>query len=436
MEQEHFPACTGQTTPEACSRKPKLKFSCDACAKSKLKCGRQQPTCQRCSKQGVPCVYSPARRTGKRRARPSLRSSVSQRCPAVSASDVPSLGGQLGLRDLSISAPSSIEEAASLHLSSFWEPRFFVQHAESLRAPDYSHRLAMTAMEDRQLHAWKTYGAESRGSLGLGIGAFPVWNDSTYIESNPNLNLASETASGLDSFALDPPAGSDSGSLADDRKATLNCLTMRDLAESKKSPSPTHTTPNDTPIAVRESCALLAVSILRDVHNPSTPCASASYFPNSRNYDIDYMLQTATEATEKAMTILQCRCSLDSHLTLLLTLISSEILSSYELIAQKIMEYWNPVSTKSNSASNLPTSLPINIGSFKLDAADERKMILQLILIKLGKVRDLQAAFMKKYLSLSGGDGKEQLYLVCMTFLETKLKSVMRVLIENLSRST
>jgi hypothetical protein len=433
MEQEYSCPRTAQGTSEPCSRKLKLKFSCDSCAKSKLKCGKQQPICQRCLMQGVRCVYSPARRTGKRRAPPKSQSSASNGCPAIAAPSVLSPGGQLDLQDLAIAILPPVEEAASLHLSGSWVSRFPTPHSEPFHRPDYSDRLVTTAMEERELVAWKNYSAESRSSIGLGIGAFPVWNECTDIESDQHINFGLRLTPGLGSCSMGPPSGSDPTPL-DDEEATLNYHMVRDSAESKKSPSSSNSISTNTPIAGREGCALFALSILRDLHCPSTSCASASSLPNSTNCDIDHMLQTAKQATEKAMTILRCRCSLDSHLALLLTLISSEILSSYELIARNIMEGWTSASAKSNSSSSPHMSLPINIGSFQLDAADESKMVLQLVLIQLGKVRDLQAAFMKRYLRLSEGERKEQLQLVCITFLETRLKSVMRVLTQNLRK--
>lgn len=293
----------------------------------------------------------------------------------------------------------------------------------------------MAATDDRELASWKSYVAEPRGSLGLGMGAFPVWNGCADTETNQNTSFGSPVTSGSGYFGTDPLPGSRYIPLANDKEATLSYHAVRGSAESKKPSSSSNTISANTPAAERESCALFALSVLRDLHHPSTSCASASSFQNFTNHDIDRMLQTTKQATEKAMTILWCRCSLDLHLALLLTLISSEILSSYELITRKIMEGWASDSGKSNSSLNPRISLPINIGCFQLDAADQSKMVLQLILIQLGKVRDLQAALMKRYMSLPGGERREQLPSACITFLETRLESVMRVLIENLSKS-
>lgn len=40
--------------------------SCDNCAKSKVRCGKEQPWCQRCIRRGQACSYSPSQRTRKR----------------------------------------------------------------------------------------------------------------------------------------------------------------------------------------------------------------------------------------------------------------------------------------------------------------------------------------------------------------------------------
>ncbi|KAH8799859.1 aflatoxin regulatory protein-domain-containing protein [Xylogone sp. PMI_703] len=46
---------------------PKLRDSCGPCASSKVKCYREKPTCSRCAKRGLECVYSATKRIGRRR---------------------------------------------------------------------------------------------------------------------------------------------------------------------------------------------------------------------------------------------------------------------------------------------------------------------------------------------------------------------------------
>ncbi|EPE35893.1 Zn2/Cys6 DNA-binding protein [Glarea lozoyensis ATCC 20868] len=47
---------------------PKLRASCDACSSAKVRCTQTKPSCARCSKHDVPCVYGISRRSGKRSA--------------------------------------------------------------------------------------------------------------------------------------------------------------------------------------------------------------------------------------------------------------------------------------------------------------------------------------------------------------------------------
>ena len=49
------------------SPKPRLRTSCDRCQEAKLGCSQEKPTCRRCSRHGIPCVYSPFRRIGRPR---------------------------------------------------------------------------------------------------------------------------------------------------------------------------------------------------------------------------------------------------------------------------------------------------------------------------------------------------------------------------------
>lgn len=45
----------------------RLRTSCDACQNVKMKCSQDKPSCHRCRKNGLACVYSPLRRMGRPR---------------------------------------------------------------------------------------------------------------------------------------------------------------------------------------------------------------------------------------------------------------------------------------------------------------------------------------------------------------------------------
>ncbi|KAF2219168.1 hypothetical protein BDZ85DRAFT_46612 [Elsinoe ampelina] len=45
------------------------RLSCDACQRSKVKCGQERPACRRCLDHCTECVYSPSRRAGRPRSK-------------------------------------------------------------------------------------------------------------------------------------------------------------------------------------------------------------------------------------------------------------------------------------------------------------------------------------------------------------------------------
>lgn len=50
----------------------RLRKSCDSCQEAKVKCSQHKPSCHRCLRHRQPCIYSPQRRTGRPRKRPTL----------------------------------------------------------------------------------------------------------------------------------------------------------------------------------------------------------------------------------------------------------------------------------------------------------------------------------------------------------------------------
>ncbi|RYP43196.1 hypothetical protein DL768_010048 [Monosporascus sp. mg162] len=57
--------------------------ACNACARSKRKCGRQMPSCARCADKGRPCVYPPSRSRAVSPSRPLLSDALRGSVPRV-----------------------------------------------------------------------------------------------------------------------------------------------------------------------------------------------------------------------------------------------------------------------------------------------------------------------------------------------------------------
>lgn len=59
----------------------RLRASCDACQSVKVKCSQDKPSCRRCSRIGLGCVYSPLRRMGRPKKRASAAPSAASSSP-------------------------------------------------------------------------------------------------------------------------------------------------------------------------------------------------------------------------------------------------------------------------------------------------------------------------------------------------------------------
>lgn len=55
---------------------PKLKESCDCCARAKVRCSRERPSCLRCQSKGIYCEYSFSRRAGRKNMNSAARSNA------------------------------------------------------------------------------------------------------------------------------------------------------------------------------------------------------------------------------------------------------------------------------------------------------------------------------------------------------------------------
>jgi hypothetical protein len=56
--------------------KKRLRASCDACSRAKVKCDKKRPTCSKCGTMGICCNYSVSMRTGHAKALPSASKAV------------------------------------------------------------------------------------------------------------------------------------------------------------------------------------------------------------------------------------------------------------------------------------------------------------------------------------------------------------------------
>ena len=231
------------------------------------------------------------------------------------------------------------------------------------------------------------------------------------------------------------------GTQIDNRKNTFQSDASPQTQESSSS---NNNDDSDQQHQNNTSCVQLTSVTLRSLSLPSSYCknaATASPFPFDT---IDQAFATSRRAMATYYTLIQCPCSHASHSELSLALIVLQILDCYSAISSHSTSSFYPSSRlqtpatstpspSNNSRSDTPFShslstvrtsrhsrsseigdsgtaspqkltldTPITFGDYKIDAEDEQRFILQLILTELRKVTRLIDAFAARYCSASG----------------------------------
>ncbi|EMD00958.1 hypothetical protein BAUCODRAFT_118684 [Baudoinia panamericana UAMH 10762] len=77
------------TAPDG--RGVKRRAACDECRSKKLKCTGTRPSCSRCAREGIPCVYSPQSQMGRPKKRARLDANEERDVDAVGSNNWPSV---------------------------------------------------------------------------------------------------------------------------------------------------------------------------------------------------------------------------------------------------------------------------------------------------------------------------------------------------------
>lgn len=403
----------------------KLKGSCDACAKAKVRCGKEQPTCQRCSNQEVTCHYSPARRMGKRPA-----SSITAAIAAAAA--------QASARTQADDQPSRH------HLSDF----------SSAFSPEHDHAKPSPETPGGPMDVFSYHPSASASSFGFGLptpnhsGTVTPWKDP--IHSSDNYFAKSGVTSNAHfpsspiNFSM-PENWVDQLSMTSTSDQMFACeddlqsyFSVQDGSTSASSPSfgcaTLSNSSSDHHHHLQQDCMSLALTTLHSLHVRLTSCTSvSSSLSPAPAPSIDNVLANNKVALDSISTILDCPCSLNPHIALLLALTGSKILAWYQAIARNGS---NPPPSSNAPLPCYPETvmhMPITIGVFRLEGEDQGKMIAQLVLTELAKVGWLVDKFTQRY--CQGGIGAEEKGELCRSldsFLRARLKATIRTIMDDL----
>ncbi|OBT64812.1 hypothetical protein VE03_06555 [Pseudogymnoascus sp. 23342-1-I1] len=171
-------------------------------------------------------------------------------------------------------------------------------------------------------------------------------------------------------------------------------------------------------------CTTLASSTIQLLHLDSSTCG-ASATPQGNLFQpissIDQVLINNKSAIENVRSLLACPCSLSPQYALTIALIIHNILVCYEAIIQATSN----VRAEPGSAiwpDNLRAT-PITVGAYKIDAEDDQRMRIQLVVNELRKVRAIVEKYAEKYCVSIEDEGRNAgIYSALDIFLQTKLK--------------
>lgn len=181
-------------------------------------------------------------------------------------------------------------------------------------------------------------------------------------------------------------------------------------------------------------CTTLASSTIQLLHLDSSTCgASTTHHENPFHpiSSIDQVLINNRSAIENVRSLLACPCSPGPQYALTIALIIHNILVCYEAIIRATS---NIRASPGNTLrpDNLRVT-PITVGAYKIDAEDEQRMRIQLVVNELRKVRALVEKYAERYCVSKGDEARNAgIYSALGIFLQTKLKQAVSDMVSTL----
>ena len=367
----------------------KLRASCDGCYLAKLKCTKERPTCPRCRNLGIVCHYSPSMRMGKPRQNqgqkqpPAATATMQQPSapPSASQSPQPSHSSTWPINGPNAQSISS----GSAHNRPGPTQTASLSSIESTFSIPNSYPSTVATSPVNFEDDFSTWNESSMFKLGDGFMTFP------HTTPNSEHQLLSSSATNT-IFAPPSPLGS-------------RCGCYRSIVEALHAMQATST--------------------------------------NSQYSALDTVLNDCKDMVQKGEAMLNCSCSEDSTLIMLLAGLIAKHLSFFEpgngtCPPSPNLSPTSPSSSASGCTS-LSTSLTSNnggtwfpptpqqpsptritIGKYTMDGEDEERLRLEIILMELQRLNSLLAKFYGKFSSLPAGSDR-QTYETLVNYLSQKL---------------
>lgn len=371
----------------------KFRSSCDACSASKVKCDQQQPQCLRCINLGVHCNYSPSRRMGK---------------PPASA------------RKLKPSSNSSSETEQQV--------QSHPTKKRQLSPPSFAKKSQMEPTPDPSQCQFNTTVMDTDNFMSIN------WQDDIFetsafgIPTTADLQLSADNLFDL-SFDF---MGDSTAQLPNNSQFVFSDDTSIDTSRSQ-SHEPifeAQQVPKQPPSPAKNLSSSGKAPLKLCTHDLDLVRNSIPSPFSRTNTTIDQVLINNKAAIENADALLACSCSDNSHFAITLALICNKILGMYEdVIKAATTACISPASGRRRSGPGVG----ITVGAYKMDAEDEERMRIQIVVNELRKVKGLVDKYANRYCkkgqTVEAGEG---IYSALEAFLRSRLTTTLQELLGKL----
>lgn len=420
---------TTTSAPASGRAAPKLRDSCQACASSKVKCTKEKPKCSRCTKRGLACEYLATKRAGRTSYKKQAAAAAAKQFaehnksgahaidnpflvagpPATTSSDKWfTLNAFAAAHDTLSTASSRPFSSLNPALASDGSPSLFGDVPGNMDHVLSSSSLNELSKFDEYLDFSASPTAMSPSSIGSHL------PDSSFFPSMNNME-------GMD-FCSEPrrPSSYDPSRVPglDDAYAGLsgNCFSLIDpsLGRSSRSNSTSTSTAISSPqlpcrtlagsgdhFQSYTSCLPRALDLLKQLTpGPNAPCSLSgrpldmNCHDNASRPTIQTVIAQNRQTIDDVRSILECPCSSDDSLTMVLTLVICKVFGWYAAAARVSVPSSRSSSIASSSSSSGSQSPieqlahePVVVGNYCLDGEDSPYMAGQLVLSELHRVQ-------------------------------------------------
>ncbi|KAF9696229.1 hypothetical protein EKO04_006018 [Ascochyta lentis] len=417
------PNTTVPTGPNGQAKPRKMRASCDACSRAKVKCDKVRPTCQRCGNMSICCNYSPSMRLGKPRKNRNPDGSIVRDISRASSCGPFGSRPEIAPRIASYTVESSPEPMTDPFYLGPSTPNFQFQDTfatnnfDGNQSPPYSeaswsNEETMTFQNSTDMMVPMSQFAPLSPYHGTGH------IRSTSLQSQPDF-LAP-----MDNGMISPPMASPLiFGLQDQQSLPMfepETFSLSPPLVAAPLPSPAYPAP-----VQNHDCTQFAFQILNSLYSPPSSQPSFDDFNGTADGlpTLDAVLSANKAAVESLSALLRCPCSANPHFSTTIAFSITKILSWYQAIAGVAQDIVSPINTRMEAF----THTPILLGDFKLEVEDEETFRTQIILGELRKVEKLIDMFSECYCKASNDGIDCSVYTSLETLLRTRVRDTFKV---------